>query len=173
MLNLDDLNQFDRERLCNLLECDNTELVRLFDNAKQVFDETKSVYESLLKILQQGNNLREAILIGILCGKHIGFLEAEVTNSHVNRQTLTLSFPNTNRSITNLDYMDGSYYIEVEKFSGSIEKTSQYKDNGQTMIEFSGRSEVRKLLGPVINKNTLHSKDMIYSGIVTHVDLIT
>ncbi len=55
----------------------NTELVRLFDNAKQVFDETKSIYESLLKILQQGNNLREAILIGILCGKHIGFLEAE------------------------------------------------------------------------------------------------
>ena len=40
-------------------------------------DETKSIYESLLKILQQGNNLREAILIGILCGKHIGFLEAE------------------------------------------------------------------------------------------------
>ena len=77
MLNLDDLNQFEKERLCNLLECDNTELVRLFDNAKQVFDETKSVYESLLKILQQGNNLREAILIGILCGKHIGFLEAE------------------------------------------------------------------------------------------------
>ena len=53
--------------------------------------------------------------------------------------------------------MDGSYYIEVEKFSGSIEKTSQYKDNGQTMIEFSGRSEVRKLLGPVINKNTLQT----------------
>jgi len=117
-------------------------------------------------IANRNNNLYVKFI-----SKDFGFLEAEVTDSNVNRQTLTLSFPNTNRSITNLDYMDGSYYIEVEKFSGSIEKTSQYKDNGQTMIEFSGRSEVRKLLGPVINKNTLHSKDMIYSSIVPHIDL--
>ena len=31
----------------------------------------------LLKILQQGNNVREATLIGLLCGKIIGIVEAE------------------------------------------------------------------------------------------------
>ena len=36
-----------------------------------------NIYDRLLKILQQGNNVREATLIGLLCGKLIGFVEAE------------------------------------------------------------------------------------------------
>ena len=106
-----------------------------------------------------------------LISEEFGFLEAIVTNSNSNKQLLTLQFDsnapfnNTNRSISILDYMDGSYYIEVEKFSGVIEKLRSYKDKdtGQSFLEYSGRSDVRNLLGPSINKNTLHSQDIIYS----------
>ena len=106
-----------------------------------------------------------------LISEEFGFLEASVTDSDSNKQLLTLQFDsdtqvnNTNRSISILDYMDGSYYIEVEKFSGVIEKLKSYKDKdtGQSFLDYSGRSDIRKLLGPSINKNTLHSQDIIYS----------
>ena len=106
-----------------------------------------------------------------LISEEFGFLEATVTNSDSNKQLLTLQFDsdtqvnNTNRSISILDYMDGSYYIEVEKFSGVIEKLKSYKDKdtGQSFLDYSGRSDIRKLLGPSINKNTLQSQDIIYS----------
>jgi hypothetical protein len=52
-------------------------LIRLFNEAEKVFNNTDTTYDSLMQILQQGNNLREAIFIGILCGKLIGFSEAE------------------------------------------------------------------------------------------------
>jgi len=100
-----------------------------------------------------------------LISSDFGFLEASVTNSDANKQLLTLSFAGTSHSgsDTALDYMDGSFYIEVEKFSGAIEKIHKTKKDGQTIFTIAGRSEVRKLLGPIVNKNTLHSEDIIYS----------
>ena len=101
-----------------------------------------------------------------LISNDFGFLEATVTASNKNKQMLTLDFPTTSQSstISALDYMYGSYYIEVEKFSGRVEKTSYYKQDGQTILEVAGRSDTRKLLGPIINKNLLHSEDVIYSS---------
>tara|TARA_B100001778_G_scaffold282032_1_gene247396 strand:- start:2088 stop:2393 length:306 start_codon:yes stop_codon:yes gene_type:complete len=74
---LDNLSQFEIEKLCNLLECDKDELARLYESAKKVYNDSETIYDRLLKILQQGNNVREATLIGLLCGKLIGFSEAE------------------------------------------------------------------------------------------------
>ena len=100
-----------------------------------------------------------------LISSDFGFLEATVTASNKHKQLLTLSFPTlTNTGVSALDYMEGSYYIEVEKFTGSIENITYYKENGQTLVDVLGRSDMRKLLGPIINKNTVHSKDMIYSS---------
>ena len=101
-----------------------------------------------------------------LISSDFGFLDATVTNSDANKQLLTLSFAGTSHSgsDTALDYMDGSFYIEVEKFSGAIEKIHKTKKDGQTIFTIAGRSEVRRLLGPIINKNTLHSEDIIYSS---------
>lgn len=102
-----------------------------------------------------------------LISKDFGFLEATVSSSDKLKQLLTLSFTNSSQttSISSLDYMLGSYYIEVEKFAGDIENISTYRDNGQTIIELFGRSDIRKLIGPKITKNGLHSEDMIYSSI--------
>ena len=67
-------------------------------------------------------------------------------------------------SITALDYLSGSYIIEVERFNGEIEKIDSYKEHGQTIMELSGRSNFSKLISPIINKNARFSQDIIYSS---------
>jgi sensor histidine kinase regulating citrate/malate metabolism len=71
------LNQFEKEKLCHLLECNDAELTKFYERASAVFQQTDTTYDALLKILHQGNNVREATLAGLLCGKLIGFSEAK------------------------------------------------------------------------------------------------
>ncbi len=89
---------FEKEKLCNLLECNIDELNILNEKSSLVFNESKSLYDILLKILQQGNNVREATLIGLLCGKLIGFNEAEERIEEEIKEKLFAAFKN-NRSI--------------------------------------------------------------------------
>lgn len=70
-------DKFEKEKLCNLLECTASELYEIIENAERIYQETDSVYDSVMKILQQGNNVREATLIGLICGKYFGFNYAE------------------------------------------------------------------------------------------------
>ena len=72
-----ELDKFEKEKLCNLLECNSSQLDVLVDNAEKIFNETDSVYDSVMKILQQGHNVREATLIALMCGKYFGFNLAE------------------------------------------------------------------------------------------------
>ena len=94
----ENLTQFEQEKLCNLLECENSDLAQLYDNAKKVFNETETTYDALLKILQQGNNVREATLTGLLCGQLIGFSDAEATIERDIKEKLFNAFKN-NRSL--------------------------------------------------------------------------
>jgi hypothetical protein len=73
----DELSSFEKEKILNLLECNTVELSRLFASANTVVKDKFTLYDTLLKILQQGNNVREAALIGILCGKILGFSAAK------------------------------------------------------------------------------------------------
>ena len=59
--------------------------------------------------------------------------------------------------------MEGSYYIEVEVYAGSIEKIVKGKQDGQTVFTISGRSDIRKLLGPTINKNTYIIQKILFT----------
>ena len=70
------ISQFEKEKLCHLLECDQAELARLYDNAKSIFNESDTIYDACLRLLQQGNNVREATFSGILCGRLMGFEDA-------------------------------------------------------------------------------------------------
>ena len=128
---------------------------------RRAWNTTDKTLLTTFDILENRNN---NLYVKLISG-HFGFLEATVTAADKNKQMLTLDFPTTSQSSTlcALDYMEGSYYIEVEKFSGAIEKITKTKENGQTILIISGRSDIRKLLGPIINKNTLHSEDIIYS----------
>jgi len=66
-----------RQILCNLLECSLKDLDLLIDDAEKIYHETNTVYDSIMKILQQGYNVREATLISLICGKYYGFNQAE------------------------------------------------------------------------------------------------
>jgi len=71
------LDRFEKEKLCNLLECTFHDLDLIMANAEKIYNETSSVYDSIMKILQQGHNVREATLISLICGKYFGFNKAE------------------------------------------------------------------------------------------------
>ena len=70
-------DKFEREKLCNLLECSSDDLDKIISSAKHTFKESETVYDSVMKILQQGYNVREATLISLICGKYFGYNQAE------------------------------------------------------------------------------------------------
>ena len=71
------LNSFEIEKLCNLLECDKQELVEFEKLALQIANETEYTYDAMMKILQKGHNLREAIFIAMIIGRKEGYIQAE------------------------------------------------------------------------------------------------
>ena len=89
-----ELDKFEKEKLCNLLECNSTQLDLLLDNAEKIYKETDSVYDSIMKILQQGHNVREATLIALMCGKYFGFFQAEEQIEEDIKQKLFDAFNN-------------------------------------------------------------------------------
>lgn len=74
---IQDLSNFEIEKLCNLLECDKQELEDFEKLANQVSDETETTYDAMMKILQNGHNLREAIFIAMIIGRKEGYIQAE------------------------------------------------------------------------------------------------
>ena len=72
-------------------------------------------------------------------------------------QKETLNQPNL------LDYYQGSYILEKNVFTGSVENFEDYTENGIFKYRLAGRGNISKLLGPIINKDYTHSKDLIYS----------
>jgi hypothetical protein len=72
---------------------------------------------------------------------------------------------NTVNSFTSLDYAFGKCSVELELFNGAVEEISKDFDNGQPVIEVVGRDDIRKLVSPIINKNTLFTQDIIHSSI--------
>ena len=71
------LSSFEIEKLCNLLECDKQELVEFEKLALQIANETEHTYDAMMKILQKGHNLREAIFIAMIIGRKEGYIQAE------------------------------------------------------------------------------------------------
>ena len=105
-----------------------------------------------------------------LISKEYPALRASVTAIDVEKKLLTLSFSEKTYTTysstggTALQFLTGAYELEIEKFNGTVEDINTYQENGQRILAISGRNNFSKLLSPVINKNTLHSKDIIYSS---------
>ena len=51
-------DKFEREKLCNLLECSSPDLDKIISSANHTFKESETVYDSVMRILQQGHNVR-------------------------------------------------------------------------------------------------------------------
>ena len=89
------ISKFEKEKLLQLLECNEVELEKLVNNSKKIIDKDYNYYDILLKILQQGCNIREATLTGILLGEKIGFRKAEIEMEEQIKDKLYRAFKNT------------------------------------------------------------------------------
>ena len=90
-------DKFESEKLCNLLECSSDELDNIVSSAKQTFEESETVYDSIMRILQDGHNVREASLISLICGKYFGYNQAEEQIEEDIKQKLFDEFNNRRR----------------------------------------------------------------------------
>ncbi|MEE2953573.1 MAG: hypothetical protein VX347_00175 [Bacteroidota bacterium] len=90
-------SSFEHEKICNLLECSESDLISLYSKAKKIYQQNDCTYDILLKILQQGYNVREATLIGFICGKILGFNEAEKKIENEIKEKLFKAFKNNSR----------------------------------------------------------------------------
>ena len=90
-------DKFEREKLCNLLECSSDDLDKIISSAKHTFKESETVYDSVMRILQQGYNVREATLISLICGKYFGYNQAEEQIEENLKQKLFDAFNNSRR----------------------------------------------------------------------------
>ena len=58
------LDRFEKEKLCNLLECSPKDLDLLIDDEK-IYHETNTIYDSIMKILQQGLQCQRSFNLNI------------------------------------------------------------------------------------------------------------
>ena len=93
---LSNLSHHDEKKLCKILQCDREELLGLFKQSEKLYNKKDSVYDIYLKVLQQGFNVREATLIGILCGSILGYNFAEEDMENAIKDKLFNAFKNNN-----------------------------------------------------------------------------
>ena len=92
-------------------------------------------------------------------------VEATVSSSDSITKTLSLSFDDSlYESESSIGFVSGIYSIEIERFEGTVEQMDNEREYGQNFMKLFGRSTFSKLISPIINKNYLHSKDIIYSS---------
>ena len=89
------ISKFEKEKLLHLLECTEKELDVLSEKSNTILQEDSSLYDVLLKILQQGFNIREATLSGIILGKKLGYDTAKIEMEEDIKDKLYKAFKNT------------------------------------------------------------------------------
>ncbi|MEC7863938.1 MAG: hypothetical protein VYB55_02610 [Bacteroidota bacterium] len=89
------INKFEKEKLLQLLECTEKELDILTEKSNSIFQEDTNIYDVSLKILQQGFNIREATLAGIILGQKLGYSIAKIEMEEEIKERLYNAFKNT------------------------------------------------------------------------------
>ena len=89
------ISKYEKEKLLQILECSEKELDLLMENAMNFIEEESSFYDIFLKILQQGYNIREAILSAIILGEKLGYRKAEIEMEEEIKEKLYKAFKNT------------------------------------------------------------------------------
>lgn len=92
---MENISKFEKEKLLQLLECSEEELNQLINKSKDITNEDDSLYDVLLKILQQGFNIREAILSAIVLGERLGYKKAEIEMEDEIKDKLYRAFKNS------------------------------------------------------------------------------
>ena len=92
---MQEISKFEKEKLLNLLEYSEKDLDILYKKTNEVFDDNSTIYDILLKILQQGHNVREATLAGIILGQKIGYEKAKIELEDEIKDKLYRAFKNS------------------------------------------------------------------------------
>lgn len=92
---MENISKFEKEKLLQLLECSEVELNQLINKSKDIIHEDDSLYDVLLKILQQGFNIREATLSAIILGERLGYKKAEIEMEDEIKDKLYRAFKNS------------------------------------------------------------------------------
>ena len=90
------ISKFEKEKLLNLLECKEIDLALLLENYQSIDNNNDhGIYDTLLKILQQGYNIREATLAGIVLGQKMGYEQAKTELEDEIKNKLYRAFKNS------------------------------------------------------------------------------
>ncbi|MAU36233.1 MAG: hypothetical protein CMD14_02540 [Flavobacteriales bacterium] len=89
------ISKFEKEKLLHLLECSEEELNNLTEKSNSLLEEKNSTYDVLLKILQQGFNIREAVLSAIILGQKLGYKKAKIEMEEEIKDQLYKAFKNS------------------------------------------------------------------------------
>jgi len=89
------ISKFEKEKLLHLLECSEEELDSLMNKSNIILQENYNIYDSLLKILQQGFNIREATLSAIILGQKLGYSKAKIELEEEIKDKLYKAFKNS------------------------------------------------------------------------------
>ncbi|MBJ10578.1 MAG: hypothetical protein CMP66_03855 [Flavobacteriales bacterium] len=91
---MDNLNKYEKEKLLNLLQYSESELNVLFEKLNDIITENDNTFDVLLKILQQGLNIREATLLGLYYGQKNGYKKAKLELEDEIKDKLFRAFKN-------------------------------------------------------------------------------
>ena len=91
---MDNLNKYEKEKLLNLLDYSESEFNVLFEKLNEIITENDNIFEVLLKILQQGLNIREATLLGLYYGQKNGYKKAKLELEDEIKDKLFRAFKN-------------------------------------------------------------------------------
>ena len=89
------ISKFEKEKLLHLLECTEKELDILIQKLNTILEKDTSTYDVLLKILQQGFNIREAVLSGMILGEELGYKKAKIEMEEEIKEKLYRAFKNS------------------------------------------------------------------------------
>ena len=84
-----------KEKLLQLLQCSLEELDLLIRKSSELPKKSDNSYDILLKILQQGFNIREATLAGITIGEKLGYEKAKAKMEEEIKEKLYRAFKNS------------------------------------------------------------------------------
>jgi len=70
-------------------------------------------------------------------------------------------------------YYDGSYSLQEEVFSGVVESTDNTTENGLSTMVIEGRDDSALLLNKIVNRNLVHTEDLLFSSLNPVVPLPT
>ena len=89
------ISKFEKEKILHLLECTEKEFDTLIENSDTLFQDNQSIYDIILKILQQGLNIREATLLAIILGQKLGYNASKAEMEEEIKEKLYKAFRNT------------------------------------------------------------------------------